>query len=135
MICFFCFYNQSSGIQSSLSFHKDFKHCNLITFDGELWLAHEFDKSGMIVQRVNVYTASSLIRGLKYVDSVIALVVVDVRERDSISWKPFLVRSCNELDRYISGVEIGFTFNPFHLYNKLLKCKSKKFDVLYAWRR
>lgn len=135
MICIFCFYNVSSGIQAKLSFSKQFKHCNLITYDGSVWMAHEFDKEGFHFRTLNVFSSSSLLRGLRIIDSLTALIGVEVKEKASIRWKPYLVRSCNEIDRYISGIDIGFTFNPKHLYNKLLYSNSAKFDVLYDWRR
>lgn len=135
MICFFCFYNKSSGIQAKLAFNNQFKHCNIITFDGDTWLAIEFDRQGIHCKQVNVYTGSSLIRGLKYIDNLSAMIVADVYEKASVAWKPYLVRSCNELDRYISGVDIGFTFNPKHLYNKLLKYNGTNYDILCHWRR
>jgi len=135
MIHVFCFYNISSGIQAKLSFSKTFKHCNIITFDGEMWLATEFDLQGIITRRINVYTGKSLLRGLKHIESLIGIITVDVTERARHCWKPYIVRSCNELDRYISGVDVGFTFNPKHLYNKLLKHNGNNYRVLYHWRR
>lgn len=135
MICFFCFYNVSSGIQAKLAFSDTFKHCNIVTFDGDTWLATEFDLYGIQMRRINAHKATSLIRGIKHIESLIALIVVDVQERARHSWKPGITRSCNELDRYISGVDIGFTFNPQHLYNKLLKFHGTNYDILYDWRR
>ena len=135
MIHIFCFYNVSTGVQSRLSFSKIFKHCNIITFDGEIWVATEFDLEGIHNRRINALNGSSLLRGLKYIDSLVALVTVDVTIRAKTKWKPFIVRSCNELDRYISGVNIGFTFNPRQLYNKLIKYNGNNYRVIYHWRR
>jgi len=135
MISIFCFYNVSSGIQSKLAFSNIFKHCNIITYDGDIWIAIEFDLTGINTRHIDVYSASSLLRGLKHISSLIALVVVDVSERAKHIWKPYIVRSCNELDRYISGIDIGFTFNPKQLYNKLLKNQGSNYDILYHWRR
>jgi hypothetical protein len=135
MIHVLCFYNVSTGIQARLSFSKIFKHCNIITFDGEMWIATEFDKTGILNRRVVVHSANSLLRGLKYIDSLIGIITIDVIQRASTKWKPFIVRSCNELDRYITGANIGFTFNPLHLYNKLLKHNGNGYRILYHWRR
>lgn len=135
MICIFCFYNVSSGIQAKLAFSPVFKHCNIITFDGETWIASEFDLQGIHMRRIKAHSGASLIRGLKHIESLIAMVVVDVQEKASITWKPYVTRSCNELDRYVSGVDVGFTFNPKHLYNKLLKHHGNRYEVLYHWRR
>ena len=135
MIAIFCFYNQSSGPQARLAFSKTFKHCNIITFDGEIYLALEWDKSGIITRKINATSTKSLVKGLKHIDSLIAIIVVDIWNRKNIVWKPFIVRSCNELDRYISGVNIGFTFNPKHLYNKLLRYNRINYEILHFWRR
>ena len=135
MLCFFCFYNVSSGIQAKLAFSKVFKHCNIITFDGDAWIATELDLQGIQIRRIQVHSSSSLIRGLKYIDSLVALIVLEVFDRAKVKWKPYIVRSCNELDRYISGVNVGFTFNPKHLYNKLLKHDGANYEILYHWRR
>lgn len=135
MICFFCFYNQSSGVQAKLAFSEEFKHCNIVTFDGQAWIATEFDLQGIQMRAIQAYKSSSLIRGLKYIDSLIGLIVVQVSDKAKVSWKPYLVRSCNEIDRYISGVDVGFTFNPKHLYNKLLKYHGTNYEILYHWRR
>lgn len=135
LICIFCFYNVSTGIQSRLSFDKEFKHCNIITFDGEIWIAHEFDSTGIHTQRVNARSGAALLRGLKHIQSLISMIVVSVNKRASIAWKPFIVRSCNEFNRYVSGVNVGFTFNPKHLYNKLIEYNGINYDILYHWRR
>lgn len=134
-ICFFCFYNVSSGIQAKLAFSKDFKHCNIITFDGEMWLVHEFDMRGIHTRKVHAHSGASLLRGMKHIESLVAIVAIQVNERVAIKWKPYIVRSCNELDRYIAGVDVGFTFNPKHLYNKLLSKEGANYEILYRWRR
>lgn len=134
MISIFCFYNQSSGVQASLAFSKTFKHCNIITYDGIAWICTEIDLHGIHPRYIDAHSGVALIRGLKIIKTLVALVVVDVDERFKSCWKPFIVRSCNEFDRYISGVDIGFTFNPKHLYNKLLD-KHTNYDILYTWSR
>lgn len=40
------------------------------------------------------------------------------------TWKPLMIPTCNEFTRLITGVDIGFTFNPIHLFKKLLKYDS-----------
>lgn len=136
MIAYFLFYKVSSGVQAKLAFSSEFKHCNIVTFDGKYWIATEFDSTGIITRVIDVDNSESFMRGLKHIDSLVALVVVDITERKRHAWFPWWVRSCNELDRYISGVDIGFTFNPIHLFKKLLKYGGKRnYEILYAWRR
>ncbi len=135
MIIIFCFYKRSSGIQAPLSFSKEFKHCNVITYDGDVWLSYEFDSQGIKVRQVNTKSTKSLIHGLKIIKCLIAMVVVYREHPFSVRWKPCIVRSCNEFDRYISSVNTGFTFNPKHLYNKLLSCNGSNYEILCHWRR
>ena len=136
MIAFFLFYNFSSGVQARLAFSKEFRHCNIITYDGDHWVNTEFDSSGIIIRVLDVPRGRALIRGLKTIQSLMAMVIVDISDRKKVAWKPWWVRSCNELDRYLSGVDIGFTFNPRHLYNKLLRYNGKRnYQILHAWRR
>jgi len=122
-------------VQARLSFSKVFKHCNIISYDGDIWLATEFDRQGIHNRKINASCTNALIRGMKYITELTALVVVEVEERASIRWKPYIVRSCNELDRYISGIDIGFTFNPLHLYNKLMQNDGTNYTILYKWER
>lgn len=136
MIAYFLFYNYSTGVQANLAFSKEFRHCNVITFDGENWVNVEFDATGILTRVLDVNDGWSLIRGLKTIKVLTAMVVVDINERKKVAWKPFWVRSCNELDRYVAGIDLGFTFNPRHLYSKLLRYNGKRnYEILYAWRR
>jgi hypothetical protein len=135
MICIFCFYNISTGVQAKLAFDENFKHCNLITYDGEIWLVHEFDLFGIHTMNIKAHSLKSILRGIKVIPSLIATVAVCIDERAAVKWKPYIVRSCNEIDRYLSGVNVGFTFNPKHLYNKLLRRDGNGYEILSVWRR
>lgn len=136
MIALFLFYNFSSGIQANLAFSKEFRHCNIITYDGEYWINVEFDSTGILTKVLDVPKGKALIRGLKTIQSLTAMIVVDIGERKKVAWKPLWGRTCNELDRYVSGVDVGLTFNPRHLHSKLLRYNGKRnYEILYAWRR
>lgn len=136
LIAVFIFYNVSSGIQERLAFSEEFKHCNIITFDGYDWIMLDFDRTGLLTRRIHCPDGGALLRNLHVIKEVSAIVTVNVRERVRIGWKPFWVRSCNEICRYASGVDIGFTFNPVQLYKKLLKYRRRRnYEVLSHWRR
>jgi hypothetical protein len=136
MLAFFLFYNIATGKQARLAFSKDFRHCNIVTFDGAHWINIELDSTGLLTRVLDVNNGNALIRGLKHIKALTAMVVVDVEVRNKTMWKPFWVRSCNELDRYVAGVDVGFTFNPRHLYSKLLKYHGRRnYQIIYAWRR
>lgn len=136
MIAVFIFYNKSSGVQSRLAFSEEFKHCNIITFDGYDWIMLDFDQTGLLTRKVYCKDGAALIRNLPVIKDVSAIISVSIDERVKVGWRPWWVRSCNEVSRYASGVDIGFTFNPIHLYSKLLKYRRRRnYEVLSHWRR
>lgn len=136
MIAVFIFYKIANGVQSKLAFSKEFKHCNIITYDGDDWIMLDFDRTGLLTRKIYCKDGEQLIRNLRVIKDVTATITISLDERVKISWKPFWVRSCNEICRYASGADIGWTFNPVHLYRKLLKYTGKRnYEVLSAWRR
>lgn len=136
MIAYFLFFNVATGKQAWMGFSQEFCHCNVIVYDGSHWINYDFDKYGIHGRVLDVPSGWQLIRGLKIIKSLSAMVCVEISQRKAISWKPWWVRSCNELDRYLTGVDVGFTFNPRHLYSKLLRYGGRRnYEILYAWRR
>ncbi len=136
LIAIFIFYKKASGIQACLAFNDHFKHCNIVTFDGADWIMLDFDRSGLLTRRIKVNDAESFLRNIRIIPEVSCVVSVEIDQRKKISWKPFWVRSCNEICRYASGIDLGFTFNPIHFYRKLLKYRHKRnYALLSAWRR
>lgn len=135
-IAVFIFYSISGGVQSSLSFSKEFKHCSSVTFDGRDWIALEFDRTGFMMRRVKCRDGAKFINRLSMNPDISATIAVQVNGKVSIAWKLYLVRSCNEIARYAAGVDIGLTFNPVHLYKKLLKYDRKRnYEIISSWRR
>jgi hypothetical protein len=130
------FYNKSTGIQNKLAFSSEFRHCNIITYDGVIWLMIDFDLTGLVTRKLNVTSGDILIKSLHILKDVTAIINLEVHERHKSCWKPFIVRSCNEICRYTAGINIGFTFNPRHLYGKLLKYQHiSNYELLSHWRR
>lgn len=135
-ITIFIFYDIANGIQAKLAFSKEFKHCNTITFDGRDWIMFEFDRTGFVMRRINCISGHKLIKSLRIVKGVTAIVTVQVGIRSQAIWKPWLIRSCNEFARYAAGVDIGWTFNPYSLFKKLIKYNgTTNYKILSAWRR
>lgn len=81
--------------------------------------------------------AKHFINKLTRIPSLTALICVYVEQKViSKIWSPLMIRSCNEVLRPLSSVDIGFTFNPYHLYTKLLKYQySRNYEILRHWRR
>ena len=135
MIAVIVFYSMASGKQAALAFSNEFKHCNIITFDGSDWLMLDFDRTGFVMRRIKATSANALLRGMRGLSYVSAIITLTIENPVKIKWKPWLIRSCNEFCRYTAGVDIGITFNPRHLYSKLLKYNGRNYQVLTAWRR
>lgn len=136
MIAVFIFYSVATGVQAKLAFSDEFKHCNIITYDGEDWILLDFDRTGLLTRKIKCESGSSLVRNLHVIPKVSAIVSINVKDRIKLMWTPWWVRSCNEICRYASGADIGWTFNPVHLYKKLLKYRhSKNYEILSTWRR
>lgn len=136
MINIFLFYNKAYGLQRHFAMGSELKHCDLICYDGKAWVLFQFSNKGLEFETLRVTNVQSLLKNLPLIKELAELIVVDVERKKAFPWRPLWVRSCNELCRYLAGVDIGFTLNPRQLYKKLLKYNGKRnFQVIYAWRR
>lgn len=76
-----------------------------------------------------------LIAEAKKLSDVEAIVGVDLAERAHFRWTGLSIPMCNEFARALIGLDIGMTWNPRHLYKKLLKYDQKRnFEIFYHWR-
>lgn len=136
MIIFLLFYNKSNGKTSRMTCHEDFKHCNTIVFDGSEYSSLTWDSQGIVHRSISARSCPRLISALRSVPELTALIVVDCVARVRYRWRPFTVLTCNEIARFVSGLDIGFTITPAHLYKKVINLDGKRnFQILYAWRR
>lgn len=136
MIAVIIFYGIAYGKQAKFAFSKEFRHVNIITYDGRDWIMLDFDRSGLITRKIHCSNGTQLIRSLRVLSDITAILTVDVSKRHKVCWKPVWVRSCNEIVRYAAGLHIGFSFNPVHLYKKLLRYDQvRNYTILTAWRR
>lgn len=135
MIAIFLFYNKAHHKISYLS-TKHFRHCDIFTFDGQYWIHSSLTLDGI---RQRVYPnqpGGKLLAKLQRIASLTALVSIYVDKKKVLPWKPVMIWSCNELTRYISGVDLGFSLTPRDLYNKLLKYgNSRNYEILSVWER
>lgn len=136
LIAIFLFYNVSNGIQSFLAFDQNLKHCDTIIYDGKDWILLAMDTTGLNMRRIKCPSGVQLLQRLPLMPELSGLISVHVESRHKVLWKPLWTRSCNEVCRYTAGIDIGFTFNPRHLWSKILKYNGKRnYQVLSAWRR
>lgn len=63
---------------------------------------------------------------LERAPQVVQSLYLHIDRPTSREWFPLTVQSCNEFARFLTGVDIGFTINPLHLYKKLLKYDRKR---------
>ncbi len=76
------------------------------------------------------------LEAIKKSPALSAFIAVMVKEKKKVKEWPFKWYACNEVCRYFSGVDVGWTFNPKHLYQKLLQYKDKtNYELLTHWRR
>ncbi len=136
IIAIFMFYDLAQGAQAKLSFSQVFRHCNVVVFDGAEWIMIEYRREGLVVRQMKVGKAERFLEHLSAIPECTATISVSVTERKRFMWTPWLVRSCNEICRYATGVDIGWTFNPAHLYSKLIKFNHRSnYEILTHWRR
>jgi hypothetical protein len=136
LIAIVVFYNKSQGPSQRLAFSTEFRHCNCITFDGDDWIMTEFLPSGLLTRRIGCPDGARLVDRLRIIPEATAIVSLSIDPRARVKWFPWWARSCNEVVRYMTGVDTGFTFNPVSLYQKLIKFDGKRnFHILSHWRR
>lgn len=140
MIVTFVFYNKSYGKQAKLAFSKELVHSNIVIDNGKSLTMLMFERSGLIIRPVYRKAGASVIKELIKLlpknDKVSAIVNIEIHFRKKFLWFPWWARTCNEVCRYGSGIDIGFTFNPRHLYSKLLKYNGKRnYEIISQWRR
>ena len=135
MIVFFIFSNSGQGLQRKFTFSDEFVHVNVITFDGETWIFHEYGSRGFECRVLRVKDSATLFRNLKRIDHITSIITLNVQREKCYKFRFLMPQACNNIMTQISGINIGYTINPAHLYKKLLKNKPTNFEILSTWRR
>lgn len=136
LIAYYLFFDIASGPQAILSFSKLFKHQTTIIFDGDSYIHFEMDKTGILYRRLAVTNSESLMRAIWIEKHLVAIITVDISKRKKVRWYPYIIRSCNEIARYLTGIDLGLTLNPKHFYRKILKYdKQRNYEILYHKER
>ncbi len=135
MIATYLFYDKGHGKQI-LYTSNGIEHCNVICFDGRDYVLFEAQPHGIGFRSIKAKDNVSLIRNIKRIESIIEIICVHITEKKKIKWFPFWIRSCNEICRFFTGIDLGLTLNPTHLIKKLLKYNNKRnYEILYQWSR
>lgn len=136
LIAYYLFFDISTGVQASLAFSKRFKHQTTILYDGDTYTHYDFDSTGFVIRRLKVTKPDALLRALWAEEHLIALIVAEITKRKKVRWLPYIIRSCNEIARYVTSIDLGLTFNPKHFYKKLLKYDTaRNYEILYHKER
>lgn len=118
------------------TFSRHFKHVDVYIFDGSQWTGFRMASDGITYAVSGFENGRDLLIEAKKLEHVEAILGVDLAERAHFGWSGLTIPMCNELCRALTGIDVGFTWSPRHLYNKLLKYDQKRnFEIFYRWRR
>lgn len=115
---------------------KEFKHCSVFFDDGKHKWYCDINECGLSVRILDDTNTTKFVNRLKLKPSVSALIALTIKNNTQFGYSPFIMKSCNEMVRYYSSLDIGITFTPKHLYNKLLWYNNERnYSILHHWRR
>jgi hypothetical protein len=136
LIAAFLFYNQGIGKYGRFSFSKELVHCALLCYEGDQCILFEIAPSGFAYRILRSNDVNKNLEAIKKLPALSAFIAVMVKKKKKVKEWPFKWYTCNEVCRYFSGIDIGWTFNPKHLFKKLIKFKDKRnYELLACWRR
>lgn len=135
-IAIFLFYNESRKPNFFTPFSR-YKHCCVILFKGDSWVLFKWGKKGLVYKILQTKSGKKILQSFKKLNTLISMVVVEINKPIEFPWRPLITFTCNEMCRYVSGIDVGFTVSPRHLYKKLLRYNKKNtnFKVIYKWMR
>ncbi|WP_218814592.1 hypothetical protein [Rickettsiella endosymbiont of Dermanyssus gallinae] len=136
MISVFLFYNRGIGKYNLFSFSQELVHSALLCYQGDHCILFEIAPAGFIYRILKSKDVNRNLESIKKLPMLTAFIVTFIKEPKKVKEFPIKWYTCNEVCRYFSGIDIGWTFNPRHLYRKLLKYKDKSnYELLAHWRR
>ena len=136
MIAVFLFYNQGIGKYRIFNFSQQFVHCALLCYESDRCILFEIAPTGFIYRILKSNDVNKNLNAIKKLPSLSAFIAVLVKEKKKVKEWPIKWYTCNEVCRYFSGIDIGWTFNPKFLFKKLMKFKDKRnYELLSCWRR
>lgn len=137
MIAIFIFYDKAFGLKQMLSFSKDLKHCDVVTYDGKDFIMTYSYHGGVRSKKIYSKNSDQLIKTLKKsMPNISAIVSVEIDIDENKMFSPIFINSCNEIARIHGEVKVGMSFNPAHLYYLLHKKDGERnFVIRNTWRK
>ncbi len=109
MIAAFLFYNQGIGKYGRFSFSKELVHCALLCYEGDQCILFEIAPAGFAYRILRSHDVNKNLEAIKKLPALSAFIAVMVKEKKKIKEWPFKWYTCNEVCRYFSGVDVGWT--------------------------
>jgi hypothetical protein len=136
MLAIFVFHNKTRHrIMNLFTFSKSFKHVDIYVKQKE-WIGFRMTRNGIEFAMSGYENGRYIVNGAIEQPNVEAILCLDIHGRAEYPWIPLTIPMCNEFSRYLSGVDISFSWNPRNLYNKLLKYDHKRnYEIFFQWRR
>jgi len=136
MIAVFLFYNSGIGKYNLFTFSKKLVHCALLCFQGDHCILFEIAPSGFNYRILRSNDINKNLDNIKNLPMLTSFIVTFIKKPKKVREFPIKWYTCNEVCRYFSGIDIGWTFNPRHLYQKLFRYKDRtNYELLAHWRR
>jgi hypothetical protein len=136
VIAIFLFFNKGLGKFVNFIRDKDFLHAAVICYQGDVPVLMEASESGISYRVVKTSDMTNLMEKIILMPSLTNYVAVKINKGIFITEFPFKYFTCNEVCRFVSGVDIGLTLSPKHLFQKLVDFKNhKNYFLMNVWSR
>lgn len=131
MISIFLFFNNGKGMPHTLSFGP-YNRCSLIVLTDGNYIMIQMTQWGIRLRRIKAKRFTTLVDKLFLLEGLQTVVCTWIKQYPTNPWRPLWLRSCNELCRHTGAVDIGRTWNPTHLFKKLLKYdNTRNYEIIY----
>lgn len=116
---------------------KNYKHCMLLIQDGltESIVLYGLHADGIAIRTSRCNSLERYLAHMVEYQRLVSYIVVDIKWSVRIKQPLIRVNTCNELVRIASGINVGFTRTPKHLYDKIYLQVSSQYTILKKWNR
>lgn len=135
-LIYFLFYNYRYRWPSYFS-PKAFSHVSLLIQGKQGW--YSFNPTDAMGE-IREYAWKDSDRVLKTLTKVptlshiVGLVLTSIKKPPKLYFPIMLPTACHNLVKYVSGVDLGWAFNPYFLYRQLLKYDQKRnYEIVRKW--